>query len=66
MQDNEAKKIVMTHDELVELIDQALSWFGHSECPYCERGIGLDKYVTMGDIEEWLEEMDDGNDRRRI
>ena len=46
----------MTENELIELIEDALAEFAHSECPYCQANISLDKYVDRNDIEKWLME----------
>ncbi len=47
----------MNRDELVDLVTDALGAFGHAYCPHCQAYIGLDKYVTENDIEDWIEDM---------
>jgi len=45
---------VMAGQELIELIEDALLHFAHSECPYCQVNISIDKYVDEDDIMRWL------------
>lgn len=40
--------------EQVDLIEDALAEFGHSNYPYCQSGISLEFYVNRQNIEEWL------------
>ena len=44
----------MTNNELIDLIEDALAWFGYSECPYCQ--VNMDEYIDRNDIEKWLKE----------
>lgn len=39
----------------VALIEEALRELCHVFCPYCQAEIGIDKYVSEKDIENWLE-----------
>ena len=41
-------------DDRVNLIYEALCELGHKQCPECECFIGLEKYITRQDIEDWL------------
>lgn len=42
-------------ERAVDLIEKALSELAHSECPYCQAYIGLDRYLDRSDIRHWLE-----------
>ena len=43
-------------DQQSDLITDALRELGHRICPHCERGIGIEDYLTKEDIENWLKE----------
>ena len=41
-------------EEKVSLIEEALTEFAYSECPYCQSYVGPDKYIDQEDIRKWL------------
>ena len=43
--------------KLSTLIELALIELGHNTCPYCQRIIRADLYVTPEDVEKWLEKL---------
>ncbi len=43
------------NQELVSLISGALVELAHSQCPYGQACIGLDRYVEQNDIQAWLD-----------
>ena len=50
------KKFQQSQEDIVDLIMEALLQLGHHICPHCERGIGMEDYLTKEDIEKWLKE----------
>ena len=50
-------------EELIDLITDALSEFGHDRCPYCQSYIALEKYITEKDIENWLKSREVKNEK---
>ena len=50
------KSFQQSQDGLVSLVTDALTELGHRICPHCERGIGMEDYLTVEDIEKWLKE----------
>ena len=45
---------MLDYIEAKKLVQDALKEFAHSECPYCQVDINLDKYIDDDDIEKWL------------
>ncbi len=45
-----------TKAELVEMLQDALANFGFVTCPFCERDLDLDLYITATQVDDWVDE----------